>query len=132
MDIGVSYPEDVDEVIEVIRDIGMQLREDEIFAKELLDDIEVQGLQRFDDSAVIRARFKTKPRRQWIITREFNRRLKIVSMNWASKYRIPHAHFWRRQKRRRKTTQSSPRNRLVFLQYKECLRCQKVCPLRPC
>ena len=55
----------------------MQLREDEIFAKELLDDIEVQGLQRFDDSAVIiRARFKTKPRRQWIITREFNRRLK--------------------------------------------------------
>ncbi|MBO42710.1 MAG: Mechanosensitive ion channel protein [Rhodospirillaceae bacterium] len=77
LDIGVSYREDVDEVIEVIRDIGMQLREDEIFAKELLDDIEVQGLQRFDDSAVIiRARFKTKPRRQWIITREFNRRLK--------------------------------------------------------
>ena len=77
LDIGVGYREDVDEVIEIIRDIGMKLRDDKTFAKDLLDDIEIQGLQRFDDSAVIiRARFKTKPRRQWVITREFNRRLK--------------------------------------------------------
>jgi small-conductance mechanosensitive channel len=77
LDVGVSYRENVDEVMEVLRGIGAEMREDENFAPFILEDIEILGLQRFDDSAVIiRARFKTKPRRQWGVTREFNRRLK--------------------------------------------------------
>ena len=78
-DIGVSYREDVDEVVEVIKHVDQQLREDAAFASDILEPIEVLGLDQFAESAVvIKARIKTKPIQQWRVGREFNRRLKIA------------------------------------------------------
>ncbi len=76
-DIGVAYREDVDEVIEVLKEVDEELRNDPDFMENILEPIEVLGLDKFDDSAVvIRARTKTKPIKQWEVGREFNRRLK--------------------------------------------------------
>lgn len=76
-DIGVSYREDVDEVIEVIKQIDEELRHDPELGPDILEPIEILGLDQFADSAIIiKARTKTKPIRQWAIGREFNRRLK--------------------------------------------------------
>lgn len=76
-DIGIAYREDVDEVIEVLRDLGSQMQVDEHYGPMINEPIEIMGVQRFDDSAVvIRARFTTKPIKQWQIGREFNRRMK--------------------------------------------------------
>jgi moderate conductance mechanosensitive channel len=76
-DIGVAYREDVDEVIQVIKSVDEQMRSDPVFGPSILEPIEVLGLERFADSAVIvRARTKTKPIKQWEVGREFNRRLK--------------------------------------------------------
>ena len=76
-DIGVAYREDVDEVIEVVKQVDADLRADSKFNKDILEPIEIMGLDKFDDSAVvIRARTKTKPMRQWAVGREFNKRLK--------------------------------------------------------
>lgn len=76
-DIGVSYREDVDEVIEVIKQVDEDLRSDEAFKNDILEPIDVMGLERFDDSAVIiRARYTTMPVMQWAVGREFRRRLK--------------------------------------------------------
>ena len=76
-DIGVAYREDVDEVIEVIKAVDKALREDEQFKDDILEPIEILGLDKFGDSAVvIKARTKTKPIKQWSVGREFNRRLK--------------------------------------------------------
>lgn len=76
-DIGVAYREDVDEVIKVIREVDEELRQDQEFAGDIIAPIEVFGLDKFADSAVvIKARTKTKPIKQWRIGREFNRRLK--------------------------------------------------------
>jgi small conductance mechanosensitive channel len=76
-DIGVAYREDVDEVMEVIKEVDEELRNDPSFKDSILEPIEVLGLDKFDDSAVvIRARTKTKPIKQWEVGREFNRRLK--------------------------------------------------------
>ena len=76
-DIGVAYREDVDEVIEVIRQVDEELRSDPDFMGDILEPIEILGLDQFADSAVIiKARTKTKPIRQWAVGREFNRRLK--------------------------------------------------------
>ncbi len=76
-DIGVAYREDVDEVIKVIRQVDQELRSDPEFASDILEPIEILGLDQFADSAVIiKARTKTKPIKQWNIGREFNRRLK--------------------------------------------------------
>ena len=77
MEIGVGYREDIDAVIAVIEELGAELRADSTFSDMILEDIQVQGLDRFDDSAVvIRARIKTKPLQQWGVRRAFNLRMK--------------------------------------------------------
>lgn len=75
--IGVAYREDVDEVIRVVKQVDEEIRSDPAFAPDILEPIEVLGLDEFTDSAVIiKARIKTKPIKQWSVGREFNRRLK--------------------------------------------------------
>ena len=89
-DIGISYREDVDRVLEVIRDIDNEIRQDPVFSGDILEPIEILGLDRFTDSAVmIKARTKTKPVAQWTVGREFNRRLKIKFD--AEKIEIPYS-----------------------------------------
>jgi small conductance mechanosensitive channel len=76
-DIGIGYRENVDEVMQVLRDLGAEMRQDPYFRRLILEPLEVAGLDRFTDSAVVlKARFKTRPLRQWEVTREFNRRIK--------------------------------------------------------
>lgn len=77
VDIGVAYREDVDQVIRVLEEIDAQMRREWPFRRLILQPIDIAGLDRFSDSAVvIRARLKTRPGEQWRVGREFNRRLK--------------------------------------------------------
>jgi len=76
-DIGVAYREDFDEVIDIIKKVDEELRKDQEFKDDILEPIEILGLDKFGDSAIIiKARTKTMPIRQWAVGREFNRRLK--------------------------------------------------------
>jgi small-conductance mechanosensitive channel len=76
-DIGVAYREDVDRVMDVLKDLGTELQQDPELGSLILAPLEIFGLDRFADSAiVIKARIKTLPIQQWTIGREFNRRLK--------------------------------------------------------
>jgi moderate conductance mechanosensitive channel len=76
-DIGIAYKEDTDKVIEVIRELGQELKSDAHFGPLMVDDMEIFGLDNFADSAVvIKGRIKTKPIKQWEVGREFQRRLK--------------------------------------------------------
>jgi len=77
--IGVAYKEDIDKVIEVIKAVDEDLRADEKFKSDILEPIEILGLDQFSDSAlIIKARIKTMPIKQWSTARAFNRRLKIA------------------------------------------------------
>lgn len=77
-DIGVAYREDVDEVMQVVREVGDELRGDENVGMNILEPVEILGVDGFADSAVmIKARIKTKPIQQWAVGRAFNRLLKI-------------------------------------------------------
>ncbi|MFW6077587.1 MAG: mechanosensitive ion channel family protein, partial [Hyphomicrobiales bacterium] len=77
MEIGVAYREDVDAVIETIKEVGADLQSDPRFGVHMLEPIEVLGLDSFGDNAVvIKARLKTVPLQQWATGREFNRRMK--------------------------------------------------------
>jgi small conductance mechanosensitive channel len=77
IDIGVAYREDIDEVMEVMRQVGAGMRVDENFGGKILEPMEMAGVDRWDDSAVIlRCRFKVNPLEQWGIRREYLRRLK--------------------------------------------------------
>jgi small conductance mechanosensitive channel len=76
-DIGIAYSEDLDRVIDLLRRLGDELRRDKEFVRDIREPIEVMGISRFADAAVIiRVRIKTAPSKQWAVEREFNRRLK--------------------------------------------------------
>lgn len=77
MDIGVSYREDVDAVMAVMRQTGLHMRTDPAFEPLILEPLEIAGVERWDDSGVvIRCRFKCAPLQQWTVRREYLRRLK--------------------------------------------------------
>jgi len=76
-DLGVAYREDVDEVMAVVQEIAEGLRADENFAADILEPLEMLGVDQFADSAVIiKCRIKTVPIKQWRVGREMNRRIK--------------------------------------------------------
>lgn len=76
-DIGVAYKEDTDRVIGVVKGIADELMKEDEFRNMILAPLEVMGLDKFADSAVvIKARFKTAPVKQWAVGREMNRRIK--------------------------------------------------------
>ncbi|HUX43680.1 MAG TPA: mechanosensitive ion channel family protein [Terracidiphilus sp.] len=76
-EIGVAYKEDTDHVIDVVRDVADQMMKEEAYASLILEPLEVLGVDKFADSAVIiKARFKTVPIKQWTVGREMNRRMK--------------------------------------------------------
>ena len=76
-DVGVAYRENVDEVMVVLKDIAEELREDPAFNADILEPLDMLGVDQFAESAVIiKCRIKTNPMQQWRIGREMNRRIK--------------------------------------------------------
>ena len=76
-EIGVAYRENVDEVMGVLQEIAVDLRRDSRFADDILEPLEMLGVDQFTDSAVmIKCRIKTEPHKQWRVGREMNRRIK--------------------------------------------------------
>jgi small-conductance mechanosensitive channel len=77
VDVSVAYSVDVDTAMAVMHEVAAELRLDPDHAARILDDLEMAGVERWADSAVvIRARFKVAPLAQWTVRREYLRRLK--------------------------------------------------------
>ena len=77
IDVGVAYRENLDEVCEVTREVSRALRADAAIGPKIMEDIEIQGVQDWADSAVVlRCRFKTVALEQWNVRRAFLGRLK--------------------------------------------------------
>ena len=97
-DIGVAYRENIDEVTEIIRTVDEELRSSGTLAQDILEPIEIMGLDRFEDSAVvIRARIKTMPQMQWKVGREFNRLLKAAFDKHSIEIPFPHVTVYQGQ-----------------------------------
>ncbi len=91
LEIGVAYKENIDYVMEVMKEVGKEMRKDPEFGKFMLDDVEVLGLDDFGDSAImIKATIKTKPMHQWRIKREYLRLLKIAFDTKGIEIPFPH------------------------------------------
>ncbi len=91
MDIGVAYRENTDQVYKVMRETARQLRADETFGPRILDDLEIAGVDKWADSAVvIRCRFKVLALEQWGVRREYLRRLKMAFDEAGIEIPFPH------------------------------------------
>ena len=77
IDVGVAYREDVEEALDVMRAVGAEMRADPSWAPRILDNLEIVGVERWADSAVVlRCRFRVVAIEQWNVRREYLRRLK--------------------------------------------------------
>lgn len=95
-DIGVAYKEDTDRVVEVIREVGREMREDPDFGSKIIEDLEIFGVNKFADSAVeIKGRIKTRPIEQWSVGREFQRRIKYAFDEKGIEIPFPHRTIYR-------------------------------------
>ncbi len=78
-DIGVAYKENLQVVMDLMKKVGDEMQEDTKFRDKILEPIEIFGVDKFADSAiVIKARLKTKPIEQWAVGREYRKRLKYA------------------------------------------------------
>jgi small conductance mechanosensitive channel len=90
-EIGVAYKEDTDNVISVMEGVGESLLKDEKFGKFIMEKPEIYGVDKLADSAVIiKGRIKTKPIRQWIVGREYLRRIKYAFDQQGIEIPFPH------------------------------------------
>ena len=75
LDLGVSYNEDPDRVMAVLKDIfENELKKNDTISRKILGNIDLQGLNAFESSSIIiRSRIMTVAKEQWAVQREFNK-----------------------------------------------------------
>jgi len=70
MDVGVAYGTDLSHAMQIMRNTAQRLRADCMFQESILDDLEIAGVEKWADSAVIiRCRFRVAPLKQWDVRR---------------------------------------------------------------
>ncbi|WP_371919477.1 mechanosensitive ion channel family protein [Pseudomonas sp. SDI] len=75
--IAIPHSMNIDQAITLIRDVGQKMRNDPLQRRNIWSPLELQGVESFESgSAVLRARFKTAPIKQWEVSRAFNLALK--------------------------------------------------------
>ncbi len=76
-DTGVAYKENIDNVINTLRQLDEEFRMNSSVKEYILAPLEILGVDKLDDSAVIiRSRMKTVPIKQWEVGRAFNKAIK--------------------------------------------------------
>jgi small conductance mechanosensitive channel len=91
LDTAVAYKESIDQVIDILTRVDEEIRSDPKFAASIMRPLEIFGLDRFSDSAVIiRSRVTTRPMTQWAVAREYNRRIKEAFDRAGVEIPFPH------------------------------------------
>jgi moderate conductance mechanosensitive channel len=76
-EISVSYHEDSNRVIELLKEVAEEMRQEPAYKSVILAPLEIVGLDRFEAGAyILQARLKTQRTKHLTIGREFNRRVK--------------------------------------------------------
>ena len=79
LDVGVAYSTDLEHVISVVNKTGNELAADPLFSDSIISPPQVLRINAFEDSAiVIKILGDTKPLKQWDVTGELRKRLKIA------------------------------------------------------
>ena len=75
--VTVAYGEPSDKVIQLLKNVGAAIREDDVYAPDIVSDIDVPGIERVGNGEVdYLVLAKTRPNRQYAVSRELRRRIK--------------------------------------------------------
>jgi len=75
--VTVAYSEPSDKIVALLKQVGDEVRHDERFASEIVSDIDVPGIDRVGNGeAEYLMLIKTRPNKQYAVSRELRRRIK--------------------------------------------------------
>lgn len=90
-ELGFAYKEDVEQVIHWIDFVSKNMKLDPIFGAMIVEEPEIFGLDQMKDSCVIiKGRIKTLPGQQWVVGREFLKRVKKICDEKGVEIPFPH------------------------------------------
>lgn len=79
LDVGVGYDTDFEKLEKVVNEVGEGMAEDEVWAEDIIEAPKMLRVNNFGDSAIeIKIIGKTQPMKQWAVTGELRKRLKIA------------------------------------------------------
>jgi small conductance mechanosensitive channel len=77
--VGISYNENIDPVLQILKEVGEALEKDSHLKSSILEPPQVLGIENFEETQIIiRILIKTRPLKQWEIAREYRRRVKAA------------------------------------------------------
>jgi moderate conductance mechanosensitive channel len=75
--VTVAYSEPSDKIVSLLKQIGTGLRDDQTFSQDIVSDIDVPGIDRVGNGeAEYLVLIKTRPNKQYAVSREMRRRIK--------------------------------------------------------
>jgi moderate conductance mechanosensitive channel len=77
VDISIALEQDIQPVLDLMRETGAQMRANSVWAPKILDDLDIAGIESWNDRGItLRARMKVRALEQSNVRREFLMRLK--------------------------------------------------------
>jgi moderate conductance mechanosensitive channel len=97
LDISVAYGEDLTRVMETLKELGSDMRQDPDWGDKFLDEPEVWGVEALAaDGITVRMIIKTVPLQQWVVAREMRRRIKYRFDTLGIEIPFPQRTVWMR------------------------------------
>lgn len=98
LNVGIAYDSNLEKVIETVNEVGNELANDKEWGDNILESPQFMRVNDFADSAVIIKIFgKTKPLKQWAVTGELRKRLKIAFDKEGIEIPFPQVAVWSKQ-----------------------------------
>jgi len=95
VDVGVAYEEDLDRVLSVLRETAESFAQDLAFGSQILEPPQVLGPLTLGDWAItIRVMVKTRPGKQWEITRELKKQILAACEHKGIALPYPRQEVW--------------------------------------
>lgn len=93
--IPVAYQTDIDKALELIHREAEKMSQDKDWQEQILEAPQLLGVERFDDrGVVVRIWIKTQPLKQWDVSREFRRRIKVQFEQAGMPLPLPQQQVW--------------------------------------
>jgi small-conductance mechanosensitive channel len=95
LNIPISYDVDIDKAMELIAQVAEKMSEESDWRDYILEAPQVLGVENFGDRGItIKVWIKTEPLKQWDVSREFRRRIKIACDRAGIPIPIPQQQIW--------------------------------------
>ncbi|MEA5533564.1 mechanosensitive ion channel family protein [Crocosphaera sp. XPORK-15E] len=95
LNIPISYDTDLEQALSIIKNVAETMGKDRIWRQDILENPEILGVDNFEERGLmIRVWIKTKPLKQWDVSREFRRRLKVEFDHQGLPLPVPQQKVW--------------------------------------